>query len=245
MVMKPALIIGNGPSVDLLDPLLLQHFVTFGSNHIYGKFPEWGRETDNVVITDSHRIREIGNAYKDFRGNMYVGDERYAYPPVRRIRGILGRDFIPLRQLTKETIRNWHVLDAVRWHRLLYSTIFPKTQFAFNFEQGLNFGYSVVTSAIQIAAIQGHRTILLTGVETNYNKAKDYFAGAEAGITYVNKSFTESPRLFMEPVLVSAQIYLEQLGMRLIDCTPRGHLRFIKKGRFLQTEPYFLADGGF
>jgi len=227
---KPALIIGNGPSVNLLDPALLKSFVTFGSNHIYKIFPEWGLQTDNVVITDSHRINEIGNAYKDFRGSMYVGDERYAYPPVRRIRKILGRDFIPLRQLTKETIRNWRILDRVRWHRLLYSTVFSKMNFTFNYSVGINFGYSVVISAIQIAIIEGYRTILLTGVDSRYLARKDYFAGAESSVGFVNESFIANPRSFMEPVLVALQIAAESIDAQIIDCTPNGSLRFIKKG---------------
>jgi hypothetical protein len=242
--MKPALIIGNGPSVDAIDPALFDHVVSYGSNHIYKKFPEWGREVANVVITDSNRIHEIGDAYRNFHGNLYVGDERYVWPPVGKIRRVLQRDFIPLRQLKKKTLSRFRGIDRLRWHKLLYSVVFPKTQFTFNFEQGLNFGYSVVTSAIQIAVIQGHQTILLTGVETNYNHPKDYFSGAEASIAYVNKTFTDNPRLFMEPVLVAAQIHLEPMGVQLVDCTPRGHLRFIKKGRFLAAAPYFMVDGG-
>ena len=236
---KPALIIGNGPSVDQLDPDLLPRFTTYGCNHISKKFPAWGRPTDNIVITDSNRIAEIGDSYKDFKGGLYIGDERYAYPPVRKIRKIIRRDFVPLRLLIKDTLERVSFLDHVRWPKLIYSTVFHKGRLTFDLNRGLNFGYSVVTSAIQIAVIQGHKTILLTGVDSSYRVAKDYFVGAEASITYVNDDFIKNPRVFMEPVLVLLQVYLEPLGINLIDCTPGGKLRFITKGRFIASAPYF------
>lgn len=237
--LKPALIIGNGPSVDKLDPAILTHFTTYGCNHISKKFPAWGRPTDNVVITDSNRIAEIGDSYKDFKGGLYIGDERYANPPVGKIRNTIGRDFVALRQLKKETLERVPFLDNVRWHKLAQSTVFHKGRLTFDLQRGLNFGYSVVTSAIQLAVIHGHKTILLTGVDSSYRVAKDYFAGAEGSIAYVNDDFVKNPRIFMEPVLVLVQVYLEALGISLIDCTPDGKLRFIVKGRFTTSPPYF------
>jgi len=237
--LKPALIIGNGPSVDQLDPMLFDHFTTYGCNHIFNKFQTWGRGTDHVVITDSNRIREIGSAYKDYQGGLFIGDERYVYPPVSKIRSIVGRDFTPLRQLKKETLDKVSILDGVKFHKILYTSIFHKLRFTFDLEKGLNFGYSVVTSAIQIAAIRGHKTILLTGVDSSYSKEKDYFNGAEGKIDYVNHSFIKNPRLFMEPILALVQVYLEEMGIQLIDCTPSGKLKFVTKGEFSAQKPYF------
>jgi hypothetical protein len=236
---RPALIIGNGPSVDHLPLDLFDHVTTYGCNHIGRKFAQWGRPTDHIVITDSNRIAEIGRTYADFRGGLFVGDDRYAFPPVRRIRNILGRDFVPLRQLKKQTLERFRFLDRVRWSPLLYSTIFHKGRFTFDLNQGLNFGYSVVTSAIQLAVIHGHKTILLTGVDSSYKGDKDYFTGMADRISYVNKDFTSNPRVFMEPILTLLQVYLEPLEIALIDCTPGGKLRFIPKGRFLNSPPYF------
>ena len=55
----------------------------------------------------------------------------------------------------------------------------------------------------------------------------------------MNDDFIKNPRIFMEPVLVLIQVYLEPLGINLIDCTPGGKLRFITKGRFTTSAPYF------
>ncbi len=236
---RAALIIGNGPSVDRLDPALLASFETFGCNHIYKKFPEWGRSLDNVLITDSHRIAEIRDAYADFAGNLYVGHERYGHPPVDKFRPLLGRDFVPLRQIIKDTASRLPFVDRVCWAPFLCGTIFERGRYTFDLNKGLNFGCSVVFSAIQVAVIRGFRTILLTGVDSSYSKPKDYFAGMTANISYVNDVFIKNPRLYMEPPMVLLQIYLEELGVELIDCTPGGKLRFIEKGIFQGEAPFY------
>lgn len=226
-----ALIIGNGPSVDALDPALLPKFTTFGANHIYKKFPSWGRPTDNVVITDSYRLREIGRAYAEFAGGLYVGDERRIFPDVAAVRAILGRDFVPLRQLIKPKFPKSPFFERFNFPKQLYPLVFDKIRFPFSFESGLNFGYSVVSAATQIAVLKGFRRILLTGVDSSYATPKAYFAGMEDKVQYVNQAFIENPRLWMEPILVNLQICLEDRGVQLIDCTPGGKLRFIEKGK--------------
>jgi hypothetical protein len=232
MNQKPtALILGNGPSIDQLDPALLSHFESYGSNHIYRKFSAWGRKVDNVVVTDSNRLSEIGDAYRTFSGRMYVGDQRYIFPPVQRLRRFLGRDFIPLRQLTKKSMPVNCVTRQIRWSKYLFATVFDKTRFTFDLDQGLNFGPSVVISAIQLAVIRGHRQILLTGVDSHYATPKSYFTEMVGRIGYVNETFVANPRLFMEPILVLLQLYFEPIGINLVDCTPGGALQFIPKGK--------------
>jgi hypothetical protein len=230
-IKKPALILGNGPSLDLLSATDLEHFETYGTNHIYKKFPVWGRQVDNVVITDSNRLKEIGTAYKDFPGKLYIGDQRYIEPPYQRLRKIVGRDFIPLRQLTKETMPVNAFTRRIAWNKYLSSTVFQKWQMGFDYAKGLNFGRSVSCSCVQIAAIEGHKQILLTGIDARYNTPKDYGAGIAREIAHVNVPFTRNPRLMMEPFFVMLQIYLEPMGIELVDCTPGGALKFINKGQ--------------
>lgn len=224
-----ALIMGNGPSIDRLDPALFEHFETYGTNHIYKKFPTWGRAVDNVVITDSNRLQEIGAAYRDFPGNLFVGDQRYIAPPVTRLKRLLGRDFHPLRQLTKQSLPVNFLTERIRWSKYLFATVFDKTRFSFSSEKGLNFGPSVVISAIQIAVMRGSRTVLLTGVDSNYSTSTSYFAEMKNSVQYVNDAFISNPRLHMEPQLVALQVCFEGMGTRLVDCTPDGRLRFIEK----------------
>lgn len=234
-----ALIIGNGPSVDQLNPDLFDHFTTFGCNHIGKKFAQWNRPTDNIVITDGNRINEIGNSYQGYDGKLFVGHHAYSVPPVSALRAILGKDFTPLRQLMTHPLNRVPMLDRVKIPDKLLSVVFEKSRATFDFQLGLNFGFSVVSSAIQIASIQGFKTILLTGVDSSYTKDKDYFAGASQSVQYVNYYFIKNPRIFMEPILALLQVYLEERGTELIDCTPGGKLKLISKGEFTNEPPYF------
>ncbi|WP_010583542.1 hypothetical protein [Schlesneria paludicola] len=234
---QTALVMGNGPSIDKLEPAWLDSVYSFGSNHIYKKFDAWGRATDAVVITDMQRIREIGKAYQNYPGQLYVGNERRIVPNSSTLRRILGRDFIPLKQLPKPMVARWGIFNWFNYGPRMQQVIFDKTRYPLTYEKGLNFGYSVITAATQIAAIEGFRRILMTGVDANYPTPKSYFAGAETSINYVNQTFIESPRLWMEPILVGLQICLESAGVELIDCTPGGKLRFITKGNFADCLP--------
>lgn len=227
---ETALIIGNGPSVDRLDPSLLPHFWTYGCNHIGKKFSDWGRPTDNIVITDFKRTSEIGTAYKDYAGSVYVGNERRTFPNVAWTESVMGRPVTPLRQLVKPKLARYEFLDKLEFHYFLHPLIFDKLRFTFDLKKGLNFGYSVVTSAIQLAVIEGFKRIVLTGVDASYPTEKAYFKGMEQDVQWVNTPFIENPRMWMEPVLVCMQIALEGSGVEIIDCTPGGKLQFIKKG---------------
>lgn len=234
-----ALVIGNGPSVDQIAPAMFSRVTSYGCNHIGRKFASWGASTDHVLITDSNRIAEIGPLYKGYSGGLYVGDERYIYPPCRAIRETLQRDFVPLKQLPKDFFSRFPWLHRFKVPDRLRATIFSKDRCGFSLEKGFNFGSSVVTSAIQLAAMQGNTTILLTGVDSHYRKPKDYFGDTNAAINYVNYDFVAAPRFFMEPILVLLQLYLEQMGVRLIDCTPGGALQFIAKGKLTGDEKVY------
>ncbi|MDB5348584.1 MAG: hypothetical protein JWP89_6961 [Schlesneria sp.] len=232
-----ALVLGNGPSIDQLDPAWLERVYSFGSNHIYKKFDTWGRTTDAVVITDSNRIQEIGTAYKHYPGQLFVGSEKCIIPNYASLRRVLGRDFVALKQLSKPMVSRYSFFKWFTYGERLQQVVFDKTRYPLSYEHGLNFGNSVITSAIQIAAIEGFRRILLTGVDANYPTPKSYFAGADTSINFVNHTFIDNPRLWMEPILVGLQIALEPAGIELIDCTPGGKLRFITKGTFADCLP--------
>lgn len=226
---KIALVIGNGPSAEEINKELLDGVRSYGCNHVNQLFDKWGRQTDAVVITDSNRIKEIGGSYSSFKGDLYIGDERYPYPPIKKIRSIVGRDFFPLRQQTKKNYPKGEIFQNIRFHRFLYTTIFDKWKMSFDHNIGLNFGRSVVVSAIQIAAIEGYKKILLSGVDSSYRNTHDYAGSIDGSIGYVNQTFISNPRLHMEPFLVILQLYFEKMGVELIDCSKGGALRYIKK----------------
>ncbi len=237
---KPALIIGNGPSVDSLNPEVLNHFHSFGCNHIYKKFNDWKRATDCVLITDSKRIPEIGGAYREYHGELYVGNEHYAEPPKAQIKNILRRDFKPLRQLMRPMLRRVPLADRIYWPQRCLGVVFDKTVCSVDPNIGFNFGHSVTISAIQLAAAMGHTTICMTGVDTSYCKERLYFHGMRDSVSYINAVFTSNPRIYMEPILVMLQVFLEEIGVTLLDCTPNGALRYIKKGALTAQSPGYV-----
>lgn len=226
---RPALIIGSGPSVDRLKPEWLSLFETYGCNSVYRKFTEWERSVDNVVVTDSNRLREIGTAYSGFKGRLFVGDQHYISPPISRYRKILGRDFIPLRQLTKNSLPVNSLTRMICWPKYLATTVFDKLSVSFDYtERGINFGRSVSASAVQIAAAHGHKRIFLIGIDASYPTEKAYFRSMVNTVEHVNRSFVANPRLMMEPFFVMIQIELERIGATLTDLS-NGSLRFVPK----------------
>lgn len=231
-----ALIIGNGPSVDMLDPAILDHLHSYGANQIYLKFAEWGRETDKIMITDPVRLREIGQDLKSYSGELYVGDAHYVNPPIRRIRSILGRDFIPVRQLAKKDIRAKELFYNIRLKTYWKGYVLNRDEMSFDQERGFRFGGSVVIPMIQLAAAQGYKTILLTGVDASFSAGKSYFAGTDKAPRLPQREMPFNIRMILEPAFVLLQIYFDDMGIELIDCTPGGALRFIKKGKL---EDYF------
>ena len=230
-VEKPALIIGNGPSLNSFDPNCLDHVVSFGTNAIGQLFPKWGRETNNVIIFDHRRIAEAKSIYKEFKGNLYIGNIHYIYPPYKATFKHVGRDFIPLRQLTWPA-QNFidSILMRFRLHSKLNRYLLNRNEMSFDSSKGFFVSSSVIIPAIQLVASLGFKKILLTGVDANYPSKTSYATGIVSQQNPAPRMFDYNFRADIEPLLVKLQIYFESMGIDLIDCTPGGKLRFIKKG---------------
>lgn len=226
-----ALIIGNGPSVDKMDPAILDRVYAYGANQIYMKFPAWGRKTDAIVITDPTRLREIGTDLTDYEGKLFVGDGRYVSPQLAETKAILGRDFIPLRQLTRKDLRFRKALTSLRLKRYWKQYVLNTEEMSFNFDKGFRFGGSVVITMIQMAAAEGFKKILLTGVDASFKPQSEYFGGIQKQALHPQRDMPYNIRMTLEPAFVLLQVYFEDMGIELIDCTPGGALRFIPKGR--------------
>ena len=117
--------------------------------------------------------------------------------------------------------------------------MFLRTEYSFDRATGFNFGNSVIIASLQLLVSLGYKRILLSGVDTRYRTSKDYIQGVAERTKWVWEDFVKNPRLFMEPHLVSLQILAEAVGVEIIDCTPDGALRFIRKGRFVLEDPFF------
>jgi hypothetical protein len=236
-----AILLGNGPSADKFDPALCAKVDVFGTNFVGVKFPVWGCTAKAVIITDSSRIEEIGKLYKDSPVDLYVGDQRYVRP-APNIEAILGRKFYPITQLSRTKLPGFSILRKFKHTRgLMREVMFLRTQYSFDREAGFNFGNSVIIASLQLLVSLGYKRILLSGVDTRYRTSKDYLEGVAERTKWVWDDFVKNPRLFMEPHLVTLQILAEAVGVEIIDCTPDGALRFIKKGKFLADAPFYAT----
>lgn len=108
--------------------------------------------------------------------------------------------------------------------------VFDKLQFSLDPEVGFNFGRSVVTASIAIAAQFKPKRILISGIDARYRSGQDYFSGMS--VDYVNHDFIKNPRAQMEPFLAMARVALEDRGIELIDCTPSGAITCLRKSSF-------------
>lgn len=246
-----ALVLGNGPSLDEIDPACFEHFATFGTNRVYVMFPKWQRECDNIVITDHARIREIGNSYRHYRGQMFVGCSHNVYPRVGQLQRILDRDFTPLKQLVTDRRRQRVLSRLDRWPAIT-RMVRERKSVSFDFERGFNFGGTVAATAVQIAVALGFKRILLAGMDAGSVNGRSHLAGLPhfppefqqqlrdrryenqrivADFSKRSQWRSSNIRLKLEPFFVLLQVALEDLGCELIDCTVNGKLRFISKGR--------------
>lgn len=222
-----ALILGNGPSIDLLNPDDLDKFnIVIGTNHIYKKFKIWGRNCDVIVITDHNRLSEIVENEIPKGIELYIGDERRHEPSHHFTKKYISRDFIALKQKMRKKL-DVFPFNKVNIPESAYKVFFDKERFGFLKGEDLNYGNSVVISAIQIAIQKGYKEIYLWGVDANYKK--EYFDDAKDVVKYRNSNFMNNARLMMEPILVSMQIQCEYLNVVIRDLTPNGSLRNIEK----------------
>jgi hypothetical protein len=246
-----ALILGNGPSLDMIDPACFDSFTTFGTNRVYVLFPKWKKECDNIVITDYARIREIGDSYRYYGGRLFVGCSRNIYPRVRQLQQILGHDFTPLKQLVINRRRQRWLSGLDRWPAITRMVRNRRTV-SFDFERGFNFGGTVGGTAVQIAVALGFRRILLVGMDAGAINGKTHCADlphfpaefrqqlrdrryddprSVATLSDTSQWQSSNIRLKLEPFFVLLQVALEEVGCELIDCTVNGKLRFISKGK--------------
>lgn len=238
-----AILLGNGPSVDKFDSRLCEVTDVYGTNFIGVKFSTWPSLPRGVFVTDSSRLGEIGLLYKNFQGDLMIGDERRIVPSQKYTRETLGRDFIPLRQIATPFARRFPMFAKLTIkRRILRDLVFDRSRYSFREDIGFNFGNSVIIGGLQYLVSKGYKKILLSGVDSKYRNSKDYLQGGAERVTWVWHDFVANPRLYMEPHLVAIQIMAEAIGVEIIDCTPDGALRFIKKGNFFNSSPWYTAQ---
>lgn len=227
---KVCIIAGAGPSLLKTNVNLIPQDAYFMvCNHFYKLESLYKRKPDGIVVTDSARLKEIGDNYASFNAELFVGHQKYINPPVKYIKNVVKRNFTPISQLAKRKIRNLKIFDKILIPQFLHDLFFDKRKWNHVnvVGQGCNFGSSVIFTATQIAISKGFNKILYIGVDANYSNGN--YAFNTGNDFFLDPSFMSNPRLNMEPYLVSMQIFYEPLGIEFIDCTVGGKLQFINK----------------
>jgi hypothetical protein len=233
---KTCVIAGAGPSLLSTNIDLIPADAYFMVCNHYCKLKDsYKRDPDAIVITDSFRLKEIGNSYSNYTAELFVGHQKFINPPIKYIKNIVGRSFTPVSQLAKNKISRLKIFSGLSIPQVLHDLFFDKRKWNHNniSEVGCNFGSSVIFAATQIAISKGYNKIIYIGVDANYANGNYAFKIDEK--MFLDSSFMSNPRLNIEPYLVSMQIFYEPFGIEFIDCTIGGKLQFIKKS-FLKDE---------
>lgn len=214
----------------------LDHVESYGTNHVHLHLDPLGRQVDNLIVLDPSRHQGVAEYYRDKPNvRLFVGDTRYFLPPERAVRQLFQRAVVRVPQLSFPC-RHWvdRRLKRVRIRQRVNGYLLDTSAMSFSLRAGFNFGGSVVVGAIQLAASRGHTKILLCGVDASFSGPKQYCAGAErAGLKPSLLQLQQGRynfRALVEPQLARLQIYFAEMGVELIDCSPGGKLRFIRKG---------------
>src|SRR2546428_2647127 len=118
---KVCVIAGAGPSLAETNIDLIPDTAMFiACNHYYKITKKYTRQPDAIVITDSHRITEVGDNYSDYKGDLYIGNQDYINPPVDKIKSIIKREFFPIPQLPKRRLRNFGLINDFKIPQILH-----------------------------------------------------------------------------------------------------------------------------
>jgi hypothetical protein len=231
-----AVIVASGPSVEST-PLekLPTSVVRIGLNHFAGHALKRSFRVDWMTITDRNRLRELDlEALGRLKSHVVYGDHTKVLPSLSWFQNT-DLSVTRLKVLLRRPFRTeLGCLAAAAMSPKLRKYLACEGRFiSRNISDGVNFGESVLFSAIQWAMHIGVKRIVLTGVDADY-KTKAYFGEAVQKSVYRQDFFCENPRLLMEPLLVSFQISLEEMGIEIVDGTVSGKLRCLKKVDLLE-----------
>lgn len=150
---RRAVIVGNGPSLQISDLPLLANDVTFGSNKIFLAFDEVDWRPDYYSVEDALVLQDNTAAISALHGPTKI------FPANMRDHGYHGADtiFVP------------RIMPA-SWTNPLSDPVFPG--FSDDMPDSAHGGSTVVYLQIQLAVFMGSNRIYLVGVDHNYSLPK-------------------------------------------------------------------------
>lgn len=138
---KRCFVVGNGPSLNLINMKLLRDEVTLGSNQCYLGYTEWGFEFTYWGISDQYQIEAYDKEYQ-----QYVKNHKTHFFPF---------EYLPLLSLPNACPVN------IVWCKEQSHQFSDKPSHIYR-------GYTVTYMLLQIAAVMGCNPIILIGVDHEY-----------------------------------------------------------------------------
>lgn len=142
----PALVIGNGPSLNNQDLTKITHFVSIAANGFFLKSNLTGVHPDYLTVEDPLPAEDNAEALRAFTGSVKIAPRDLDY--------IFGQD------------SGYTYLNFVRSYERLTGPLFPF--FSFDCARSAFWGGTVVYMNLQLAAHMGCNPIYLTGMDLSY-----------------------------------------------------------------------------
>ena len=147
-------IVGNGPSINLMDLSYLKNEFVIGTNYSFFKKEI---ESTYICISDTYRMKELELYEKDLVDKT-IFYASHIGPTLETIPQSLSLRTIPLNVLDNKIEFSWNIKNGVYCNKKMASVVFP---------------------AIQVAVYLGSKEVYLIGVDQDYSSDQLWFHGKQ------------------------------------------------------------------
>lgn len=212
-------VIGNGPSLNLINMSKLKDEITLGANRSYLGFEKWGFYFNYWGIVDRLQIEEYGQEYE-----RYLPEDTVKLFPFEYLSFLKFKNQCPVN------------------HFYNYEN-FPK--FSVDCDK-IYLGNTVTYFLIQIAAIMGCNPIILVGVDHKYhlgikdkNHDEKWCASDAKEETHFDDKYTSSEKQFIQPRPEKAEMAFDHASawsiennVEILNATPKSALNSFEKVKY-------------
>ena len=222
---QTAVCVGNGPSIATTELGLLNNQYVIGTNRAYLLLKSFRPKAFHLVVQDNHRLKELGPELASASFPLHIGN-CYFTPEWAIAPWIAQKKRPPLVYLPK---LKWHsgtddpnVQEDPKDKALRFEATF-EPGFSSEPSQGLFYGFSVIFSAIQLAAYFGAKKIVCIGIDMSYDNGINFVNG----VTNVFPTFNY--KMHGEPMFQLLANELEKRGVELVNATVGGAVDCIQR----------------
>jgi hypothetical protein len=211
--------VGNGPSIASTELELLDGQYVIGTNRAFLLLDRFKPKEFHLMVQDNQRVRELEPEISECAYPLHVGHYNFTlkWP-------------VPTWMYRTEN-PPYAFLPRLKWYlatkdsnesRLCFESDFG-LGFSRNPSRCMNFGYSVIFSAIQLAHYMGAKKIVCIGIDMNYTSGVNFVSG----VTNIFPAFDY--QLHGEPMFLLFLRLLNEQGVSLVNATPGGAVDCIER----------------